>query len=99
MTISSLGPPQLGSLPLLIVPPGKVHCQPRENLFAIAHHPLDLIEGHGVVAAVVEAGGEGGFMSGHLLGDFELAAVLEVGGNARWRGSCGQFPRAGQAAI
>jgi len=46
------------------------------------NHPLDLVEGHGVVAAVVEAGGAGGFVAGHLLGDFELAAVLQVGGYA-----------------
>ena len=33
-------------------------------------------------AAVVEAGGEGAFVVGHLLGDFEFAAVAEVFGDA-----------------
>jgi hypothetical protein len=46
------------------------------------HHPFDFIESHGVVAAVVEAGGAGGFVAGHLLSDFEFAAVLQVGGDA-----------------
>ena len=45
-------------------------------LFNSIHHSLHLIELHGVVAAVVKAGGAGGFVAGHLLGDFQLAAVL-----------------------
>jgi len=46
------------------------------------HDPFDLVEGNVVAAPVVEAGGAGRLVVGHLLGDFELAAVLEIGGNA-----------------
>ena len=44
---------------------------------------LDLIEGNVVATAVVEAGGASRLVVGHLLGDFELAAVLEISGDAR----------------
>src|ERR1700733_7782478 len=47
------------------------------------HHPLNLIERHRIVAPVVEARGAGRFVAGHLLGHFELTAILEVGGDAR----------------
>src|SRR5437763_15625393 len=42
---------------------------------------LDLVERHGIVAAIVETGRAGGFVPGHLLHEFQLAAVLQVGGN------------------
>src|SRR5271167_545228 len=45
-------------------------------------NPLDLIEADLVVASVVEAGGAGAFVVGHLLRDFQLAAVPKVLGNA-----------------
>jgi hypothetical protein len=38
---------------------------------------------HGVVPAVIEAGGASGFVAGHLLRHFQFAAVLQVGGDAR----------------
>src|SRR3954453_13516294 len=44
--------------------------------------PLDLVEGDGLAAAVVELGGAGAGVGGHLLGVLEQAAVLEVGGDA-----------------
>jgi hypothetical protein len=44
---------------------------------------LDLVEGNAVSAPIVEAGDAGRLVVGHLLGDFEFAAVLEIGGNAR----------------
>ena len=43
---------------------------------------FDLVEGDLVRAAVVEASGAGAFVVGHLLGDFEFAAVAEVFGDA-----------------
>ena len=43
---------------------------------------LDLVEGDLVRAAVVKAGSAGAFVVGHLLGDFEFAAVAEVFGDA-----------------
>ena len=43
---------------------------------------LDLLEADLIVAAVIEAGGAGALVVGHLLGDLELAAVLEVFGDA-----------------
>ena len=43
---------------------------------------LDLVERDLVGAAVVEAGGAGAFVVGHLLGDFEFAAIAEVFGDA-----------------
>src|SRR3954468_13054090 len=46
------------------------------------HDPLDLVEGDGLAAAVVELGGPGGSVRSHLLGVLEQAAVLEVGGDA-----------------
>ena len=48
----------------------------RETSWASIRDPLDLVEGDGVVAAVIQAGCPGGFVAGHLLGDFELATVL-----------------------
>jgi hypothetical protein len=44
-------------------------------------NPLDLIEGNLIGAPVVKSGGPRRFMTGHLLGDLELAAVLQVGGD------------------
>ena len=43
---------------------------------------FDLVEGDLIRAAVVEASGAGAFVVGHLLGDFEFAAVAEVFGDA-----------------
>ena len=43
---------------------------------------FDLVERDLVRAAVVEASGAGAFVVGHLLGDFEFAAVAEVFGDA-----------------
>ena len=40
--------------------------------------PLDLVQGNLIPAAVVKAGGAGGFVVGHLLGDLELPAVLQI---------------------
>ena len=42
------------------------------------HHRLDRIEVDGVVAPVVRASGGGGFVSGHLPGDFQLAVILQI---------------------
>jgi hypothetical protein len=47
------------------------------------HHPLDLIERDGVIAPVVEPRSARRLVDGHLLGDLQLAAVLQVRGNAR----------------
>jgi hypothetical protein len=44
-------------------------------------NPLHLIEGNLIGAPVVECSGPRGFMAGHLLGDLELAVVLQVGGD------------------
>ena len=41
-----------------------------------------MIEGDVIPPAVVEAGGAGGLVAGHLLGDFQPSAVLQVGGDA-----------------
>ena len=41
-------------------------------------YPLDFIERDLVIAAVVEACGPGALVVGHLLRDFELAAVAQV---------------------
>jgi hypothetical protein len=46
------------------------------------HDPLDLIERDLIVAPVIEAGGARALMVGHLLRDFELAAVAQVFGDA-----------------
>jgi hypothetical protein len=43
---------------------------------------LDLIEGELIVAAVVEPRRAGALMVGHLLRDFQLAAVAQVLGDA-----------------
>jgi hypothetical protein len=48
-------------------------------LFASNHNPLDLIERDLIAAPVTEAGSPGRLMDGHLLGDLQPAAVLEVG--------------------
>jgi hypothetical protein len=37
---------------------------------------LDLVEGDRIISAIVEASGPRRFMTSHLLGDFELPAVL-----------------------
>jgi len=53
-------------------------------------HTLDFIERHGVVAAIVEADGAGRLVASHLLGDFKLAAVLQVRrGEMFFGGLCG----------
>ena len=39
---------------------------------------LDLIEGDGVVASIVQTGCAGGLVTGHLPRDLELSAVLQV---------------------
>ena len=44
-------------------------------------NPLHLIEGNLIIAPVVKSGGPRGFMAGHLLGDLELASVLQLGGD------------------
>jgi hypothetical protein len=50
-----------------------------------------------IVAPVVEPGGAGGFMAGHLLGDLELAAVLQIGGDAGGAEAVGaDWPGAGE---
>jgi len=51
--------------------------------FALKHHPLNFIERHSVVPAIVEPGGAGGFMPSHLLRHFEFAAVLQIHGDSR----------------
>src|ERR1035437_7814197 len=48
------------------------------SLFALNHNPLDLIERDLIAAPVIEAGSPGRLMGGHLLGDLQPAAVLEV---------------------
>ena len=48
-------------------------------------YSLDLIERHGIVPTIVEASRASGLVAGHLLGDFELAAVLQVRGDASGR--------------
>ena len=45
-----------------------------KNLFSIRDF-LNLIKRNGIVTAVVQTGCAGGFVSSHLLGDFQLAAV------------------------
>lgn len=52
------------------------------KLGILIYYPFDLVKSDAVIAAVVEAGGTGGLMAGHLLGNFKLAAVLQVSGNA-----------------
>jgi hypothetical protein len=44
-------------------------------------NPFDLVERNSIVAAVVKAGGAGGFVISHLLRHFELAAIAQVFGN------------------
>jgi hypothetical protein len=44
-------------------------------------NPLDLIEFDLIVAPVIESGGSGRLVAGHLLRDLQLAAVLQVGGD------------------
>lgn len=39
------------------------------------------VQSHGVITAIIQAGCAGRFMAGHLLGDFELAAILQVRGD------------------
>ena len=55
---------------------------PQSNASGSYPDPFDLVEGDLVQAAVVEAGGAGAFVVGHLLGDFQLAAVAQVFGDA-----------------
>ena len=43
---------------------------------------LDLIEGDGVVASIVETGSSRGLVAGHLLGNLEFSPVLKVGRDA-----------------
>ena len=45
-------------------------------------NPLHFIERHLITASVIEPGSSGGFMAGHLLRNLQLAAVLEIGGDA-----------------
>jgi len=45
-------------------------------------NPLHLIEGNLIVALVIEPSGSSRLVADHLLGDLELAAVLQVGGDA-----------------
>jgi len=45
------------------------------------HDALDLIEGHRVIPAIVEAGGAGRLVAGDSLSDFQLAAVLKIRGD------------------
>ena len=48
----------------------------------LVRNPLHLVERHAVVPPVVQTGGSGGLVAGHLLRNFELAAVRKVGGDA-----------------
>ena len=48
---------------------------------ASERNPLHLIEGDLIVAPIIEPGGPRRLMAGHLLGDLQLAAVLQVGGD------------------
>ena len=41
------------------------------------------IERNLITSAVVEPGGARRFMAGHVLGDLQLAAILEIGGDSR----------------
>jgi hypothetical protein len=53
-----------------------------ESVNVLVRDLLDLVERNGVIAPVVEAGCAGGFVASHLLRDFQLAAVLQVRGDA-----------------
>jgi hypothetical protein len=61
------------------------HLGPSERLkgrdFFSIRNSLHLVERHGIVAPIVKGGRSRRFMPGHLLGDFELAAVLQVRGD------------------
>ena len=59
--------------------------------------PFHLVEGDLVQAAVVEAGGARAFVVGHLLGDFELAAVAQVFGDADSGGALSGYTLAAAA--
>jgi hypothetical protein len=44
----------------------------------LIHHPFNFVEGHGVIATIIKAGGPSGLVAGHLLRHFQLAAVLQI---------------------
>ena len=48
----------------------------------LVNHALDLVQRDGVIAPVVEARSAGRLVPGHLLRHFQLAAVLQVRGDA-----------------
>ena len=64
----------IGSRPGQLTPTMATTAPVEANLIC---NSLDLIEGDGVVAAIVQAGRAGAFVAGHLLGNFQLAAVLD----------------------
>lgn len=52
------------------------------RLHISVRYSFDLIECDLIAAPVIEAGGPSGFMACHLLGDLQLATVLQVGGDS-----------------
>ena len=52
-------------------------------------NPLDLIECHRIITAIVEARRPRGLVASHLLGDFELTAVLQVRSDAGYAKAVG----------
>lgn len=53
-----------------------------DNASISVRNAFDLIQRNGVVATIVKARGAGRFVTGHLLGDFQFAAVLQIRGDA-----------------
>jgi hypothetical protein len=48
----------------------------------LKHDPLNLIKPHGIAATIIQTSRPCRFIPSHLLRDFELAGILDIGGDA-----------------